>query len=55
LANAPCSAITVKTARDSIEVKDFPDLTVCVVADGMGGQAASEIASKKAIEIIPLF
>lgn len=39
--------------EDSIEVKLFPDLIVCVVADGMGGQAAGEIASKKAIEIIP--
>ena len=39
--------------EDSIEVKTFPDLTVCIVADGMGGQAAGEIASKRAIEIIP--
>ena len=39
--------------EDSIEVKQFPDLTVSVVADGMGGQAAGEIASKKAIDIIP--
>lgn len=39
--------------EDSIDVKAFPDLTVAVVADGMGGQAAGEIASKKAVEIIP--
>ena len=39
--------------EDSIDVKQFPDLVVGVVADGMGGQAAGEIASKKAIEIIP--
>jgi protein phosphatase len=39
--------------EDSIEVKQFPDLSVCVVADGMGGQAAGEIASKQAIEVIP--
>ena len=39
--------------EDSIEVKQFPDLTVSIVADGMGGQAAGEIASKRAIEIIP--
>ncbi|MBV9122599.1 MAG: serine/threonine-protein phosphatase [Planctomycetes bacterium] len=39
--------------EDSIEVKQFPDLTLCVVADGMGGQAAGEIASKRAIEVIP--
>jgi protein phosphatase len=39
--------------EDSIDAKQFPDLTVCVVADGMGGQAAGEIASKRAIEIVP--
>ena len=41
--------------EDSIEVKSFPDsgLSVAVVADGMGGQAAGEIASKRAVEIIP--
>jgi protein phosphatase len=39
--------------EDAVEVKQFPDLSVSVVADGMGGQAAGEIASKKAIDIIP--
>ncbi len=39
--------------EDAIEVKQFPDMTVCIVADGMGGQAAGEIASKRAIEVIP--
>jgi len=39
--------------EDSIDVKQYPDLTVTIVADGMGGQAAGEIASKRAIEIIP--
>lgn len=39
--------------EDAIEVKTFPDMTVCIVADGMGGQAAGEIASKRAIEVIP--
>ena len=39
--------------EDSIEVKQFPDLIVAIVADGMGGQAAGEIASKRAVEIIP--
>jgi len=39
--------------EDSIDVKVFPDLTVGIVADGMGGQAAGEIASKRAVEIIP--
>jgi protein phosphatase len=39
--------------EDSIDVKQFPDLIVGIVADGMGGQAAGEIASKRAIEIIP--
>lgn len=39
--------------EDSIEVKQFPDLVVCIVADGMGGQAAGEVASKRAVEIVP--
>jgi PPM family protein phosphatase len=39
--------------EDSIEVKLAPDLIVAVVADGMGGQAAGEIASKRAVDIIP--
>src|SRR5690349_9122456 len=39
--------------EDAIEVKPFPDLTITIVADGMGGQAAGEIASKRAIEVIP--
>src|SRR5947207_13353744 len=39
--------------EDAVEVKQFPDLTVCIVADGMGGQAAGEIASKRAIEVVP--
>jgi PPM family protein phosphatase len=39
--------------EDAIEVKPFPDMTVSIVADGMGGQAAGEIASKRAIEVVP--
>jgi protein phosphatase len=39
--------------EDSIEVKQLPELTICIVADGMGGQAAGEIASKRAIEVVP--
>jgi PPM family protein phosphatase len=39
--------------EDAIDVKVFPDLTVNIVADGMGGQAAGEIASRKAIDTIP--
>src|SRR5437879_4043628 len=39
--------------EDAIDVKLFPDLTMSLVADGMGGQAAGEIASKRATEVIP--
>jgi len=39
--------------EDSLDVKQFPEMTVCLVADGMGGQAAGEVASKRAIEIVP--
>jgi protein phosphatase len=39
--------------EDAVEVKQFPDMIVAIVADGMGGQAAGEIASKRAIEVIP--
>jgi PPM family protein phosphatase len=39
--------------EDAIEVKQYPEMTVCVVADGMGGQAAGEIASRRAIEVVP--
>jgi serine/threonine protein phosphatase PrpC len=39
--------------EDSIDVRQFPDLSVAVVADGMGGQQAGEVASKRAIEIVP--
>jgi PPM family protein phosphatase len=39
--------------EDAIELKQFPDMTVCLVADGMGGQAYGEVASKRAIEVVP--
>jgi protein phosphatase len=39
--------------EDAIDIKAFPDMTLCLVADGMGGQQAGEIASKRAIEILP--
>src|SRR5262245_5983043 len=39
--------------EDAIEVKQLPEMTVCIVADGMGGQAAGEIASKRAIDVVP--
>jgi PPM family protein phosphatase len=39
--------------EDSIEIKQFPDMIACIVADGMGGQAYGEIASKRAIEVVP--
>jgi protein phosphatase len=39
--------------EDSIDVKESADMTLCMVADGMGGQQAGEIASRRAIEILP--
>lgn len=39
--------------EDCIDVKHFPDMNICIVADGMGGQAAGEVASKRAVEVIP--
>src|SRR6516165_2095885 len=39
--------------EDAIEVKQLPEMAVCIVADGMGGQAAGEIASKRAIDVVP--
>jgi protein phosphatase len=39
--------------EDAIDVQQFPELTLCLVADGMGGQAAGEIASKRATQVVP--
>jgi PPM family protein phosphatase len=39
--------------EDALDVKHFPDLDICIVADGMGGQAAGEVASKRAIDVVP--
>ncbi len=39
--------------EDAIDVKEFPEFSLCLVADGMGGQAAGEIASKRATEVVP--
>lgn len=39
--------------EDAVDVKESKDLTVAIVADGMGGQAAGEKASQMATEIIP--
>src|SRR6266699_875736 len=38
--------------EDAIELKQFPDMTISLVADGMGGQAYGEVASKRAIEVV---
>jgi protein phosphatase len=39
--------------EDAIYVMQVPELTLSIVADGMGGQAAGEIASKRATEVVP--
>jgi protein phosphatase len=39
--------------EDAIDVKQFPEMTISIVADGMGGQQAGEVASKRAIDVIP--
>jgi PPM family protein phosphatase len=39
--------------EDAVDVKQLPEMTVCIVADGMGGQAAGEKASQMATEVIP--
>jgi protein phosphatase len=38
--------------EDAIAVQRLRDATVCLVADGMGGHAAGEIASHRAIEVV---
>ena len=39
-----------KTNQDSVAV--FPGLNLAVLADGMGGHQAGEVASRKAIEVV---
>jgi len=39
--------------EDAVEIKQFPNMTIAIVADGMGGQAAGEHASKMATEVVP--
>jgi protein phosphatase len=39
--------------EDAVAVREATRITMCIVADGMGGQAAGEKASQMATEIIP--
>jgi protein phosphatase len=39
--------------EDAVTVHVLPDYTLCLVADGMGGQEAGEWASRTAVEVIP--
>jgi protein phosphatase len=39
--------------EDAVDVHEYQEVMTCVVADGMGGQAAGEKASQMATEIIP--
>lgn len=39
--------------EDAVDVKSIGGQTTCIVADGMGGQAAGEKASQLATEVIP--
>ena len=38
--------------EDAIDVKQFADLTICLVADGMGGHQAGEVASGLVVDHI---
>jgi protein phosphatase len=39
--------------EDAVDVKEFEEMMTCIVADGMGGQAAGEKASQMATEVVP--
>ena len=39
--------------EDSIDVKQFPDLTVCIVADGMGGKRPGKLPAAELSKLFP--